>query len=195
MERVPLRGGGGVGPRRLLLAYWAALSFHGLSEQLPRIVHVALKERQRPARRFQGVEYRFVRLVGHKFFGFRPERFPVLNGAALVEIFVATPEKALLDSLEQPQYAGGLPEVLRALRRGLEDGTLRLARLLEDAQSLGNAATLARLGYVLTRLGGRGGASAGTARALQRPAAAPGPARKAQRGPPRPALAGASQPA
>lgn len=48
-----------------------------------------------------------------------PAEFPVLNGVVRVEVSIAEPEKAVLDSLDHERLAGGLPEVIKAVRRDM----------------------------------------------------------------------------
>ncbi|MBI2939325.1 MAG: hypothetical protein HYY04_02720 [Chloroflexi bacterium] len=143
----------GIAPEEHYISYWSALSHHQLTEQVPRVVYVALcGKRKRPVE-FQGWRYRFVCLAERKFFGFETEDFIALNGAATIAVAVASPEKAILDSLDDEMLAGGVPEVAKALWRGLEARTVAVDRLVEYAARLDDAAVVARLGYLLDRLG------------------------------------------
>jgi predicted transcriptional regulator of viral defense system len=142
----------GIAPTEHYVSFWSALSHHGLTEQLPRVVYVALRERQKSPVIFQDWTYRFVSLAERKFFGFGAEEFSALNGAAQVAVPIAEPEKAILDSLDREALAGGISEVIKALRRGVERGRLTMDRLVDDARRFGNAAVAARLGYLLERL-------------------------------------------
>lgn len=143
----------GIAPRDHCVSFWSALSHHGLTEQLPRVVYVALEERQKPPVVFQEWTYRFVSVAERRFFGFQDEEFSALNGAARVAVPIAEPEKAILDSLDQEALAGGVSEVIKALRRGVERRRLTMDRLLEYTRRFGSAAVAARLGYLLDRLG------------------------------------------
>jgi predicted transcriptional regulator of viral defense system len=142
----------GIAPPEHYVSFWAALSHHGLTEQLPRVVHVALRERQKAAVTFQEWTYRFVSMAERKFFGFGDQEFSALNGAARIMVPIAEPEKAIVDALDQEALAGGISEVIKALRRGVERRRLTMDRLLEYTRRFGSAAVAARLGYLLERL-------------------------------------------
>lgn len=66
---------------------------------------------------------------------------------------MATPEKAILDSLDDELLAGSMGEIVKAVWRGLSGKSLDRARLLEYAGRYLNAAVIARLGYILDRFG------------------------------------------
>ena len=143
----------GIAPNEHYISYWSALSFHGLTEQIPRVVYVAVRHKQKKPVSFQGVDYRFISLSDEKFFGFRDEEFMALNGAATVHVPVAEPEKAVIDALDDESLAGGIPEIAKAVRRGLEDEILSGERLLEYGEKYPHSAVAARLGYLLDIIG------------------------------------------
>jgi predicted transcriptional regulator of viral defense system len=142
-----------IAPERHYISYWSALSYHGLTEQLPRVVYVATRDKQKRAVAFQGWRYQFVRRSPATFFGYRVEEFTALNGAATVEVPVAEPEKSILDALDDERLSGGMSEVVKAIRRGLEDATLDVERLLDQGRRYPVAAVVARLGYILDHFG------------------------------------------
>ena len=138
-----------VAPNPYYISYWSALSFYNLTEQIPQAVFTAVTGRKRPLT-FQGWRYQFVARSAKAFFGFSEHEMIGLNGAAHVEVAIAEPEKAILDSLDAEELAGGILEVIKAIRRGFEDGVFSLERLIDYARLYPNAAVVARLGYVLT---------------------------------------------
>lgn len=140
-----------IAPEAHYVSFWSALSYHDLTEQLPRVVIVATREREKAPVAFQNWRYRYVPLVAHKFFGFTSHEFAALNGAATVDVPIAEPEKAVLDSLDHELLAGGMAEVVNAVRRGLAGNRLSLPRLLDYAERLDSNAVRARLGYLLER--------------------------------------------
>ncbi len=142
-------------PSDYYISYWSALSYHQLTEQIPRVVYVALKESRRPPLSFQGWDYRFASVAANRFYGFRAEEFPVLNGSSTAEVLIAEPEKAILDSMEEELRAGGIQEVVKALRRGLDEGTLSADRLISHAGRYPSSALIARIGHLLDRFGVR----------------------------------------
>jgi predicted transcriptional regulator of viral defense system len=102
-------------------------------------IYVACRER-RPPRKIRGIRYVFAYVSASRFFGF--EEISVLG----VAVQMATRERALVDALDRPQYAGGLGEVSRMVARSLP----RLApeRLLEMLERWGESALAQRLGYL-----------------------------------------------
>jgi predicted transcriptional regulator of viral defense system len=120
---------------------------------MPGIVYVAVRSGRKREVRFQGWRYRFVTLSSRRFYGHAPTEFTALNGAARIDVQIAEPEEAILDSLDNEQLAGGFPEIVKALQRGFDNGLLSGRRLVEYALRYPNAAVVARLGYLLQRLG------------------------------------------
>lgn len=128
------------------VAFWSALHFHGFTEQAPRTTFVATTRRKKELV-FRGMHFRFVTLKPDDFFGYRRE---VL---ADLPVVVADEAKAILDSLKLPQYAGGLPEIAKALQSAVLEDSPILDLLLEYAQRLKNGSLSSRLGYLLELLG------------------------------------------
>lgn len=126
------------------VSYWSALHFYGFTEQVPQTTFVATT-RKKPPVVFRGRHFRFVFVKPARFFGYRRERVGDLPA------LVADEAKAILDSLEQPRYAGGIGQVARALRTAL-DG-LDVATLVEYANRMANKSLGSRLGYLLERFG------------------------------------------
>lgn len=121
-----------------------ALAFHGLTEQVPRTVFVATTRKRRPLD-FDGARFVFVKVAPYKFFGYQREIIGDLP------VLIAEVEKALVDSLDQPRYAGGLAEVAKALHQAQEQ--LDMERLVEYANRMRNRSLCSRLGYLLERFG------------------------------------------
>ncbi len=126
------------------ISYWSALHYHGMTEQVPHTVFVATTRKKRPLA-FQGHRFRYVTIKPDKFFGYRRESVGDLP------VVVADPEKTLIDSLDQPRYAGGMTEVAHALAAALPD--LDIPLLLDYAARMGDLSLSSRLGYLLTVLG------------------------------------------
>ena len=127
------------------ISYRSALAHWGLTEQLPRVVFIATTRRKRDLE-FQGVRFRFVTIHLRKFFGYTE----VMLDATPVQ--VATPEKAIVDCLDQERHSGGVPEVAKAL---IEAGErLDVARLTDQALRMGSNVLVRRLGYLLDLVDG-----------------------------------------
>lgn len=126
------------------ISYWSALHYHGWTEQAPHTVFVATTRKKRPVA-FQGHHFRYVTIKTAKFFGYRRESVGDLP------VIVADPEKTLIDSLDQPRYAGGITEVAHALNAAIPE--LDISLLIDYASQIGDRTLCSRLGYLLTAQG------------------------------------------
>lgn len=120
-------------------SFGTACTHHGLTEQVLAEVYLACRARRR-SERIRDVRYVFAHVGEKRFFGFADAS--VLG----VTVRMATPERALLDALDRPHYAGGLGEVSRMVGRSVP----RLApeRLVELLERWGESALAQRLGYL-----------------------------------------------
>jgi predicted transcriptional regulator of viral defense system len=90
-----------------------------------------------------------VTLVAEKFFGFTKVK------ADECEVNMAEPEKAVLDSLDKPDYCGGIPQVAYAVSSAF-NSSLDSDKLLSYAGRMGSNSVLHRLGYLVELLLERG---------------------------------------
>ena len=125
-------------------SYATANHFYGFTTQTPAIVYIAVTKARRPAE-IRGVEYRFVSLNPSKFFGYQKTR------VYTAEVFMAEPEKAVVDSLDKMNYAGGIAEVARVIQVARRQ--VDLGKLADYALRMGSHALVQRLGYLLETLG------------------------------------------
>ena len=134
------------------ISHWSALSHHGLTEQVPRVVYVLTTMRSVPRKRgamskdaepgypVSGTFYRFIQVKPERFFGVEDLW---VNEA---RVTMTDPERTLLDGLMMPRYCGDFAEVLHAFDvRGPE---LDVPRIIRYALKL-DAATAKRLGWIL----------------------------------------------
>ena len=126
------------------VSYWSALHFYSFTEQVPLVVFVATTKKKRPVT-FAQFRFRFVTIRPHKFFGYQRE---IVGG---LPILVADKAKAIVDSLDQLRYAGGVSEVAKSLRAALE--VVEVPVLIEYANRMGDRSLASRLGYLLETLG------------------------------------------
>jgi predicted transcriptional regulator of viral defense system len=126
------------------VSYWSALHHYGFTEQVPLTTFVATTKRKRPIA-YRDFRFHFVSVKPHKFFGYRRERLGDLP------TLVADEAKAIVDSLDLPQHAGGMGEVARGLRAAL--GTVDVDTLVEYANRMDNKSLCSRLGYLLDVFG------------------------------------------
>ena len=125
------------------VSYWTALHFHGFTEQVPLTTFVATTKKKRPVT-FRDHRFRFVTIKPGKFFGYRRELVGDLP------TIVADEAKAIVDSLDLPDYAGGLLEIAKALRAALE--IVEVDTLVQYANQMGDKSLGSRLGYLLESL-------------------------------------------
>jgi len=123
------------------ISFISAYQYYGMTTRLPRAVFVVTL-RQRKDLIYDDTLVHFVKLPMHRFFGTERE---TREGKYL---FIATPEKAVVDSLYLPKYCRA-SETLFALR----NASLDLGRLVTFAQRMGSVALLKRLGFLLEMSG------------------------------------------
>jgi len=121
------------------LSYWTALRMHDFTEQLPSTIFVATTRKSGQSR-VAGFKVKYVKITPYRFFGY----------VKMGEAAVADPEKALVDSLTQPKYAGGMREVAKCLKRAWPDVDQK--KLLEYALKMRNKTLVGRLGYLACEL-------------------------------------------
>lgn len=126
------------------VSYWSALHHYGYTEQVPLTAFVATTRKKRPVS-YRGLRVHFASIKPHKFFGYRRE------DVAGLPVVIADEAKAVVDSLDLPQHAGGVSEVAHALRTALE--TVDVGSLIEYANRMENKSLGSRLGYLLELFG------------------------------------------
>ena len=121
------------------IAYWSALNYYGLTEQIPTTVFLQTTARKKNQDiKVFGVKYRIIKIKKEKVFGIRKEWMEE------TQISITDKEKTIIDCLDKPQYCGGIIEVVKALKNNKFD-----RKKLEDyAQRIGNSGVLRRLGYL-----------------------------------------------
>lgn len=126
------------------VSFWSALHFYGFTEQAPLTVFVATTRKKQPVV-FHNQRFRFVTVQPRKFFGYRRETVGGLPA------LIADEAKAIVDSLAEPRYAGGVAEVAKALQAALPN--VDVALMVEYANRMGDKSLGSRLGFLLARLG------------------------------------------
>jgi predicted transcriptional regulator of viral defense system len=121
-------------------SYGTACTHHGLTEQAFAEVYIACRERRR-ADTIRGKRYVFVYLPEEHFFAFEPT---LVLGQS---VQMATVERALLDAIDRPRYAGGIGEVSRIAARAAP--RVSWDALLELLGEWRSSALVQRVGYFL----------------------------------------------
>jgi len=119
------------------IAYWSALNYYHMTEQIPFSVFIATTKRK-SKRKILDVNYIFVTLSKKKFFGFGTVNITGKN------ILISDKEKTIADCLDHPEYCGDITEVAKALN----SKNVYYAKIVDYAIQMGNATILKRLGYL-----------------------------------------------
>ena len=131
------------------IAYWSALNYHGLTEQIPTTVFVQTTSRKKNRELdIFGVKYKIITVNKRKFFGLEKVWIDSSFGAVF-QIYVTDKEKTIVDCLDKPKYCGGIIEVAKALNNSNFD----MEKLAEYAVKIGNSGVIRRLGYLCDYLG------------------------------------------
>jgi predicted transcriptional regulator of viral defense system len=121
-------------------SFATACTHHALTEQVFAEVYLACGANKRPVT-IRGTHYVFAHVPQQRFFGF--EETNVLGATVLM----ATPERAVLDALDRPRFAGGIREVARIVANAARH--ISWERLLDLAARWDESAIAQRLGYLL----------------------------------------------
>lgn len=121
-------------------SYGTACFHLGLTEQAFAEVYLACQDRRRP-QTIRGKRYVFVYVSEKRFFGF--EETSVLGQV----VQMATLERALLDAIDRPRYAGGIGEVSRIA--ALAAPRISWDALVELLRRWRSSGLVQRVGYFL----------------------------------------------
>jgi predicted transcriptional regulator of viral defense system len=98
-----------------------------------------------PDRTIRGTAFRFVNLVGRKFFGYEPT---TVYGE---QVNLSDPEKTVLDCVDKVHRSGGIAEVARIIVRAAP--RLDWDKVADYAGRIGSVALVQRLGYLAMKAG------------------------------------------
>ena len=118
------------------ISFWTALNYYGLSDQMPKKIFLATTKYSREINNFK-----YITLSKKRFFGYK----------MISEVVIADKEKAIIDSLLFPKYAGGIVEIKECLKNALKD--LDVNKLIKYAILIDSKAVLRRLGFILDSIG------------------------------------------
>lgn len=122
-------------------AYLTAAYLHGLLEQIPQTVQVAVTKQRRELRLSESQRVRFVAVLPRNFLGTVELRYAdrIVKATDL--------EKTVLDCLDRLDLTGGLSQAVDILRAALDK--IESRKLLDYAKRLRNRSLQQRLGYIL----------------------------------------------
>lgn len=122
------------------VAYWSAMRFWNMTEQLPLVQFVQTTKRKQPVS-IQGINYRFITVLEKRFFGLMIRRIDDQS------ITVTDREKTLIDAASRPDLSGGIIQLAEAMSTASNQiDWEKLTRYLDVWE--GGAVTK-RLGYLL----------------------------------------------
>lgn len=119
------------------IAYWSAMSHHGLTEQIPNVVFVQTSKKKNDKVIF-GIQYRFVQVKKEKLTGYKVE------GYGNHQYRVTDIEKTIADCFDLPQHAGGYNETIKAFFKA----SLSARKLVKYCKVLNNISIVKRMAYL-----------------------------------------------
>jgi len=119
------------------VAYWSAMNFHGLTEQIPNVIFVQTSQRKKNKNIFN-VRYKFVQVKKNKLIGYKTE------GYGNHQFNITDIEKTIVDCFDLPKYAGGYPEIIKAFNIA----KLSAIKLVKYCKAINNLSIVKRLAYL-----------------------------------------------
>jgi predicted transcriptional regulator of viral defense system len=119
------------------IAYWSALNYHGLTEQIPNTVF-SRTDKLKPPKKVFNVNYKFVKVRTRKMIGITT-RGRGSHGFKITDI-----EKTMIDCFDMPRYSGGFSELVRAFYHA----GINKKKLLEYAIAVDNLSVFKRISYL-----------------------------------------------
>jgi predicted transcriptional regulator of viral defense system len=118
------------------VSFWSALNYYGFSDNTPKKIFLVTTKYSKETGSFK-----YICLSKKRFFGY----------TSVGSIVIAEKEKAIIDSLLFPKYAGGIKEIKSCLDSAFN--CLDKNKLIEYAIKMGNKAVIRRLGFLLEEKG------------------------------------------
>jgi len=94
------------------VAYWSALRFWNMTEQIPRVQFIQTTKRKRSLM-IQGVEFQFIYVAERYFFGISTRKIEDLP------IMVTDREKTIIDAASRPELSGGIIQLAQAMKSSI----------------------------------------------------------------------------
>ncbi|MBI3099534.1 MAG: hypothetical protein HYY93_15105 [Planctomycetes bacterium] len=130
------------------LGGWTACEHWGLTEQIFREIIVVTSRRVRHrVQDIQGTRVRIKVVSAARIFGLQTVR----RGQSKVPL--SDPTRTVLDLLDDPTMGGGMRHVAEVVRGYFEGSARDDARMVSDADRIGNRTIFKRLGYLIETLG------------------------------------------
>jgi predicted transcriptional regulator of viral defense system len=127
------------------VAYWSALSLHGLTSRFPNKVFIQTTRRKRD-KTIIGVEYKFVTIPERKRIGITTDGYGN-NSYSITDI-----EKTIIDCFDLPKYSGGFDLLVSAFSQA----KLSSKKMIEYCEAINNISATKRLGFLSELLDKKG---------------------------------------
>ncbi len=121
-------------------SYSTANLHYGFTTQIRPVVYIVTTKMKRN-KRWKNNLFKFVNVSKIKFFGFTKKEIENFSAN------IAEPEKALVDSIDKPSYAGGIEEVISVVLNGIKRCDSK--KLVQYAISMHSHSLTQRLGYII----------------------------------------------
>lgn len=128
------------------ISFWTSLNYYGLTEQVPYKIFLAATRQKRKEVVFHSGLFKYIYMKPYKFFGYTQTNIGGLP------VLMAEEEKALIDSLDQPVYAGGITEITKCLYNAIVEKRIKLDKLINYAIKMKNKSLCSRLGFLLEQM-------------------------------------------
>jgi len=125
------------------IAYWSALRFWNMTEQVPRVQFIQTTKRKR-ALTIQGVPFQFISVSERYFFGISTRK---IDGNIIT---VTDREKTIIDAASRPDLSGGIIQLEQAIKSSMN--FLDWERLDRYLVQWGGGVVVKRLGYLVEKL-------------------------------------------
>jgi predicted transcriptional regulator of viral defense system len=124
-------------------AYWTALNYWQMTEQIPRITFVQSTKRKLPVE-ILGMRFQFITIKNKRFFGVIERSLNDKN------FHVTDREKTLLDCANRPDLSGGILQLAEVLENSYTE--IEWSKLNTYFKRWGGGTVIKRLGYLIDRL-------------------------------------------
>lgn len=157
------------------ISFWSALNYYGFSDQNPKKIFIATSKYSKDIGNFKYITLSKKRFFGYVRNGVKTAPFRVLHfgtsknpnkprtkmgdttqgffDVKIGQITIAEKEKAIIDSLLFPKYAGGIKEITKCLKNSLNE--INIDKLIDYAIKVKSKAILRRMGFILENLTGK----------------------------------------
>jgi predicted transcriptional regulator of viral defense system len=125
------------------VAYWSALRFWNMTEQIPRVQFIQTTKRKRNLT-IQGVEFQFVYVAERYYFGISTRKIED------IPITVTDREKTVIDAASRPELSGGIIQLAQAMKSSVN--SIDWEKLDRYLVQWGGGVVAKRLGYLVETL-------------------------------------------